>query len=223
MEENKFLNVDCIEYMKTLPDNFVDVIFTDIPYDVVNRKTNGIRAFNVGVADTLNFDIDNFLNECYRITKSSITIFCGKEQFSEIFSFFGEKQKMGKGTVRELVWKKTNPSPVNGQYIYLNGIETAVWFKKRGGVFNAHCKNTVFEYPVWSGKNRIHPTEKHHGLIKEIILDNTNEGDLVFDPCAGSGSTLLVAKENNRRFLGCELDKDFYEKALKRLEDFKEC
>lgn len=45
------------------------------------------------------------------------------------------------------IWRKTNPSPMNGQHIYLSGIENAVWFKKRGGVFNAHCKNTVFDYP----------------------------------------------------------------------------
>lgn len=63
---------------------------------------------------------------------------------SEIHKFFSEKQKKGKGTVRQLVWKKTNPSPMNGQNIYLSGIENAVWFKKRGGTFNAHCKNTVF-------------------------------------------------------------------------------
>jgi len=214
MEINKLLNIDCMEYMKTMSDNSVDIIFTDIPYNAVNRVSNGIRSFDKGVADIVNFNINNFLNECYRIAKSSITIFCSKEQFSEIFLYFSQKQ----GTVRELIWRKTNPSPVNGQYIYLNGVECAVWFKKRGGTFNAHCKNTVFDYPVWGGKNRIHPTEKHHGLIKEIILDNSNEGDLVFDPCAGSGSTLLVVKENNRRFLGCELDKEFYEKALERLK-----
>lgn len=50
------------------------------------------------------------------------------------------------------------------------------------------------------------------------MLDNSNEGDLIFDPCAGSGSTLLVAKENGRNYLGCELDKEYYEKALGRLK-----
>lgn len=42
---------------------------------------------------------------------------------------------------------------MNGQHIYLSGIENAVWFKKRGGTFNAHCKNTVFEYPCGSGSH----------------------------------------------------------------------
>ena len=109
-----------------------------------------------------------------------------------------------------------NPSPMNGNYIYLSGTENAIWFKKHGGTFNAHCKSNVFKYPC--GRSKLHPTEKNHGLLKELILDNSNEGDLVFDPCAGSGSHLLVAKENNRNFLGTELDTNYYNLAKERIE-----
>lgn len=218
MENNKLYNIDCMEFMKILPNNSVDVIITDIPYGKITRESNGLKNLDRGNADIITFDTLAFVKECYRIAKSSITIFCAKEQFSEIHSFFNEEQKKKKGTVRQLIWEKTNPTPFNGQYVYLSGIENAVWFRKSKGTFNAHCKNTIFRYPIWGGKNRIHPTEKHHDLIKEIMLDNSNEGDLIFDPCAGSGSTLLVAKENNRNYLGCELDKEYYEKALERLE-----
>lgn len=188
---------------------------TDIPYGEVSRKNNGLRNLDKGNADVVTFNLQDFLSELYRITSSTIIIFCGKEQLSEIHNFFSEKQKRGEGTVRQLVWKKTNPSPMNGQYIYLSGIENAVWFKKRGGVFNARCKNTVFEYSC--GRSKLHPTEKNHELLKELILDNSNEGDLVFDPCAGSGSHLLVAKENNRKWLGCEIDKTYYDIARQNL------
>ena len=218
MDVNTLLNTDCIEYMKSLPANSVDMILTDIPYDGVNRESNGIRSFDRGNADIKTFDSDTFIKECYRIAKSTIIIFCGVNQVSEIYSFFSAEQARKKGTVRQLIYEKTNPVPVNGQYVYLSGIENAIWFRKSKGTFNAHCKNTVFRYPIWGGKNRIHPTEKHHGLIKELILDNSNEGDLIFDPCAGSGSTLLMAKENNRNYLGCELDKEFYDKAIERLK-----
>lgn len=162
----------------------------------------------------MTFELNDFLEEVFRITNSTIVIFCGKEQLSEIYSFFDNKQKQKKGTVRQLIWKKTNPSPMNGQYVYLSGIENAVWFKKRGGTFNAHCKNTVFEYP--NGRNKIHPTEKNHKLLEELILDNSNEGDIVFDPCAGSGAHLLVAKELNRKYLGCELYSEYYDKIKQR-------
>lgn len=100
---------------------------------------------------------------------------------------------------------------MNGKYIYLSGIENAVWFKKRGGTFNANCKNTVFKYPC--GKSKSHPTEKNHQLLKELILDNSNEGDIVFDPCCGSGAHCKVAKENRRHYIGVEIDPDYYKIA----------
>ena len=137
---------------------------------------------------------------------------------SNIHRFFQEKQDKNKGTVRQLIWEKSNPSPMNGQHIYLSGIENAVWFKKRGSTFNAHCKNTVFKYPC--GRSKIHPTEKNHDLLKELISDNSNEGEIVFDPCCGSGAHLLVAKENNRQYIGVEIDKEWFEIADKRI---KEC
>lgn len=174
-----------------------------------------MRTLNKENADILTFNLQEFCSELFRITSGTIIIFCGKEQLSDIHKFFSDKQKKGKGTVRQLIWKKTNPSPMNGQYIYLSGIENAVWFKKRGGTFNAHCKNTVFEYPC--GRSKLHPTEKNHELLKELILDNSNEGDIVFDPCAGSGSHLLVAKDNKRKYIGVELNKEYYDIAKNRL------
>ena len=217
MEINKLYNIDCIEFMKTMPSLSVDLILTDIPYGEVTRESNGLYNLDRGNADITTFDIQTFLKECYRIAKSGIIIFCGKGQFSDIFNFFAIEQQKKKGTVRQLIWQKTNPVPSNGQYVYLSGIENAVWFRKSKGIFNAHCKNTVFAYPIWGGKNRIHPTEKNHDLLKELILDNSNEGSIIFDPCAGSGSTLLVAAKNNRQWIGCELDPNYFELAQNRL------
>lgn len=214
-ELNKFYNVDCMEYMQKIETGGVNLTLTDIPYDCVNRKSNGLRNLDKGNADVMTFDLDKFLEEVYRVTSSTIIIFCGNGQFSKIDEFFRNKQSRDGGTVRQLVWEKTNPSPMNGQYIYLSGIENAIWFKKRGGTFNAHCKNTVFRFP--SGRSKLHPTEKNHELIKQLILDNSNEGDLVFDPCSGSACHLLVAKENNRNYLGCELDKNYFDLANNRL------
>lgn len=169
-----------------------------------------------GGADELTFDLDKFLEELYRVTNGTIIIFCGKQQMSNIHRFFQEKQDKHQGTVRQLIWEKSNPSPMNGQHIYLSGIENAVWFKKRSSVFNAHCKNTVFKYPC--GRSKIHPTEKNHDLLKELITDNSNEGDIVFDPCCGSGSHLLVAKQCSRKYLGIELDDTWFETAKSRIE-----
>ncbi|WP_370747110.1 DNA-methyltransferase [Faecalibacillus intestinalis] len=206
-----------MELMKNLPDKSIDLTLTDIPYDHVNRDSNGLRKLDKGKADIITFNIDNFLNELYRITKGTIIIFCGINQLSQIYSWFSEKQKAHKGTVRHLVWQKTNPSPMNGQYIYLSGIEDAIWFKNKGSVFNARCKNTVFKHPC--GRSKLHPTEKNHNLIKELILDNSNENQILFDPCMGSGTHGLVALNTNRKFIGFELDKEYFEIAKKRIED----
>lgn len=217
MGNYKLYQGDCIAKLATMQDNSVNFTLTDIPYDAVNRASNGLRKLDKGNADILTFDLLVFLEQVYRVTSNSICIFCGKEQFSVIYEFFANK----KGTVRPIIWEKTNPSPMNGQYIYLSGVELAVWFKKSGAkVFNAHCKNTVFRHP--NGRSKLHPTEKNHELIKELILDNTNEGDIVFDPCMGSGSHGVVALENGRRFTGIELDENYYQIAENRIKEIGE-
>lgn len=214
MSTYKLYQGDCITKLTTMQDNSVNFTLTDIPYDAVNRSSNGLRELDKGKADVLTFDLLVFLEQVYRVTSNSICIFCGKEQFSTIYDFFVNK----KGTVRPIIWEKTNPSPMNGQYIYLSGVEFAVWFKKSGAkVFNAHCKNTVFRHP--NGRSKLHPTEKNHELLKELILDNTNEGDIVFDPCMGSGSHGVVALENSRRFSGIELDEGYFNIAQNRIEE----
>ena len=159
----------------------VDLTLTDIPYGVVNRKHGTLRKagnLDKGTADEPTFELQDFLERVYDITTGTIIIFCAKEQLSEIYNYFNEKQKQKQGTVRQIIWEKTNPSPMNGQYVYLSGIENAVWFRKKGGTFNARCKNPVFKY--------------------------------------------LCAKQLGRNYIGCEIDKHWYEigkQRLKGLED----
>ena len=211
---NRIHHNDCIKMMSEMQENSVNLTLTDIPYDAVNRPSNGLRNLDKENADIKTFYLESFLKNVDYVTKDVIIIFCGKEQFSYIFSFFTSK----KGTVRPIVWEKSNPSPMNGQYVYLSGVEMGVWFKKRGSkLFNAFCKNSVFKHP--NGRSKLHPTEKNHNLIEELIKDNSNENSLVFDPCAGSGSHLIIAKKLNRQYLGCEIDKKYYSIAQNRLNN----
>ena len=219
-QRNSIVNEDCMEVFKCLESDVFDLSLTDIPYGFVNKTSNGLRTIDKKCANTTTFDLLDFLQEIYRVTKGTVIIFCAKEQLSEIYAFFAQKQNEGKGTVRQIIWNKTNPSPMNGKYIYLSGIENAVWFKNRGGVFNAYCKNTVFSYP--NGKSKLHPTEKNHDLLRELILDNSNEGDYVFDPCCGSGAHLLVAAEENRNYFGIEINRDYFNLASNRLDTYKD-
>lgn len=76
--------------------------------------------------------------------------------------------------------------------------------------------STVFRYPC--GRNKLHPTQKPLELIEKLVLASSNEGDTVFDPCMGSGTTGVACKKNNRKFIGIEMDREFYNIASHRIE-----
>lgn len=210
----KLLNGDCIKLMSSVEK--VRYLLTDIPYEVVSRKDNGLRNLNKGAADKKTFNLDEFL-ECIYDKADIFTIFCGNEQYSIIYDWFYSKQKEHKGTVRQIVWAKTNPSPMNGEYVYLSGTENAVWFKKSNtGKLNTKCKKNWFVYPI--GRSKLHPTEKNINLLIDLIDDNTNIGDTVLDCCMGSGSTGIACINTNRNFIGLEIDETYFNIAKDRLE-----
>lgn len=106
MELNKLYNMDCLEYMSRLEDNCVDLILTDIPYDVCSdREEGGLRHINKDTADVLTFSLEKFVSEAIRICKGSIYIFCGTEQVSALRRVGVEA---GLST-RLCIWEKTNP------------------------------------------------------------------------------------------------------------------
>lgn len=84
-------NKDCMEHFKTMSKDSVDFTLTDIPYDVVSRESNGLRNLDKGKADVLTFNLLNFLNEVYRVTKNSICIFCRKERNCKTYSLAKNK------------------------------------------------------------------------------------------------------------------------------------
>lgn len=87
MGRYKLYQGDCINKLATMQDNSINFTLTDIPYDAVNRASNGLRELDKGKADILTFDLLTFLEQVYRVTSNSICIFCGKEQFSTIYEF----------------------------------------------------------------------------------------------------------------------------------------
>ena len=205
------VNADCIEAMSKLSDKSIDLVVTDIPYGEVNRKSAGLRNLDKDKADVVNFNLLDLVDELCRLTKGSIYIFCGINQVSTI----RETMTKNKMSTRLCIWEKTNPSPMNGDKIWLSGIEACVFGKFPKAIFNEHCKNTVFRYPC--GRNKIHPTQKPEELIERLVLASSNIGDLVLDPFSGSGTTAVVCKKTNRNFIGFELDKEYYDKAVDRI------
>lgn len=89
--------------LQGMDKNSVDLTLTDIPYGEVNRNSNGLRVLNKEKADVMIFDLNEFLDEVYRVTKSTIIMFCGQHQLSHIKSYFATKQESNNGTVRQLI------------------------------------------------------------------------------------------------------------------------
>jgi len=207
--KNKIYQGDCLEVMKDIPDNSVDLVLTDIPYDGVNRESQGLRNLDKGDADIITFDLDEFLKETDRVCKGSGYIFCGWGQISKIIDYFG------KYSTRLCVWEKTNPSPMNGDFIWLSGVEFAVYFKKPNATFNEHCKSPVWKFQ--SGRNKEHPTEKPLKLFEYLVSVSSKENDLVLDACIGSGTTAKASKNLNRNFIGIEVSEKYCEIAEQRL------
>jgi site-specific DNA-methyltransferase (adenine-specific) len=207
----KLVNDDCMNCMKLMENDSVDMVLTDIPYGEVNRKHGSLRILDKGKADELTFELEPFVNELVRICKGSFYIFCGTEQVSILRKMFVDKGL----TTRLGIWEKSNPSPMNGEKLWLSGIECCVFARKAKATFNEHCKNTVWRFP--NGRSKQHPTEKPIKLFEYLVKASSNQNDILFDPCMGSGTTGVACKNLGRNFIGVELDKEYFEIAKTRI------
>ena len=122
-------------------------------------------------------------------------------------------------------WNKTNPMPRNIHRRYVQDTEFAIWAVKKNAkwVFNkpkdVPYLRTGFDFPVVSGKEKTdHPTQKSLQLMKEIVRIHTKENQLIMDPFMGSGTTGVAALELNRKFIGIEINQDYFEIAKKRFK-----
>ena len=209
-------NNDCMSVFPELADNSIDLTLTDIPYDEVNRKSGGLRNLDKSHADIITFPLDDFIDEVVRVTSGSIYIFCGSVQVSHIRNRLIEH----KLSVRHCIWEKTNPSPMNGQHIWLSSIENCVYAKKSGATFNEHCQSAVWRNPVERYKD--HPTPKPVKLMARLIEASSNVGDTVLDPCMGSGAVGVAAKQSGRNFVGVEMNKEYIDLTQERINGVTE-
>lgn len=227
-----FNNQSCFELLASLENKTIDLVLIDPPYDI-SRPTNFQSGEETG-KDTDRFRISmdfgewdkNFtgleiaIRECFRVLKDGGTMICFYDLW-KIETLKSYLEAAGFVQIRFIEWIKTNPVPINSKINYLtNSREVAVLgVKKSKPTFHSEYDNGIYRYPICQDKGRFHPTQKPLALIADLINKHSNEGEIVLDCFAGSCTTGVAAVLNNRQFIGCELDAEYYEKAVQRLKD----
>ena len=211
---------DCFEQLAKLRTGSVDMILTDIPYggECSGFKEGGLQKINRVGADVdsmADFDTERFIRECIRVCKGTFMVFCGYKQMGiirEVFDSMRPKLQM----FRMINWEKTNVSPMNGQYFFLNSNEFAACFRKPKSWWGGHCQHTNFVHKTtplpW------HSTSKPVGLMQQLIELGCPPDGVVLDPCAGSFSVAVAAEKSGRNSVGFELNPDYFIKSIERLE-----
>jgi site-specific DNA-methyltransferase (adenine-specific) len=119
--------------------------------------------------------------------------------------------------IRMIEWIKTNPQPLNSRVNYLTNCReiALVGIKGSKPTFNSKYDNGLYMFPLQGGKNRFHPTQKSLTLFEELIRKHSNEGDTVLDTFLGSGTTAIASRRTQRKFKGCEISAEYFDKIMK--------
>lgn len=247
---DKTINQNLFEAVEHLPDQFVDLLFLDPPYNL-HKAFNSLKFKGMSVEKYSEW-IDEFVKKLLRILKPNASIyFCGDWKSSTSIHLVLEKYfyirnritwEREKGRGSQTNWKnntediwfctKSEDYTFNVEDIKLKRKVLAPyrnedgqpkdWENDGNGSFRlTHPSNiwTDISIPFWSmPENTEHPTQKPEKLLAKIILASTNKNDVVFDPFLGSGTTSVVAKKLNRRYVGIEMDVKYASLAEKRLE-----
>jgi site-specific DNA-methyltransferase (adenine-specific) len=213
--------IDCLEGLKKLPNNSIDLIIADPPYGI-SRELN-CKNQRLGSTAKLNFNFgewDKFNKEWFEIaikkTKGWIITFCAKK---DIGVYWNILEKSGFVAIDSLAWIKPDPLPLNAKSRFLNAWESIVVAKKPGAYWGSKYFPNIFKFQAPKGKDRVHPTQKPLKLMEELIELTTEKNAIVLDPFIGSGTTAVACKQLGRHFIGFEISKEFCELAKKRLSN----
>lgn len=248
---NQIVQGDCIEVLNSLPENSVDLVFADPPYNL--QLQNDLYRPDRSKVDAVNNQWDKFssfeaydiftrewLSATRRVLKDTGAIWV-IGSYHNIFRVGAILQDLEYWILNDVVWLKTNPMPNFRGVRFTNAHETMIWAQKKKGTkytFNHKAMKALNDdlqmrsdwvIPLATGKERIksngtkaHPTQKPEGLLYRVLLSSTHPGDVVLDPFFGSGTTGAVAKKLGRNFIGIERDKKYIKVAQKRIKAVKQ-
>lgn len=241
------LEGDCLEILQRLPEQSVDLVFADPPYNLQLRQE--LWRPNLTRVDAVNDEWDQFdnfeeydqftckwLSGCRRVLKESGTLWV-IGTYHNIFRVGNILQNLGFWILNDFTWIKNNPMPNFRGVRFTNAHETLIWAQKHAGkpyTFNHHAMKSLNEdlqmrsdwyLPTCSGKERlrvngskIHTTQKPEALLYRVLMASSNPGDIVLDPFFGTGTTGAVAKKLGRHWIGIEKDPNYFEAARNRID-----
>jgi site-specific DNA-methyltransferase (adenine-specific) len=208
LELNKVYNMDCMEGLKMIDDNSIDLVITDPPYAL--DMSYGRNQKTICNDHSINLVV-NFIKELYPRMKwnSVMYLFFDKEYYKVILNHC---LSAGFKFVNLLIWNKIDFGMGSS---FRNQYELIFVFEKGDGLFKYHNVSNVLSYKMKDYDG--HPHKKPSELIKVLIEHSSNENDIVYDGFAGSGEHIITAMKLNRRFIGFEIDIAYYDDIIKRL------
>ncbi len=244
---NRILHGNCIEVLKSLPENSVDCVFADPPYNLQLQKD--LYRPNMTKVDAVDDGWDKFsdfssydkftrqwLSASQRVLKETGTVWV-IGSYHNIFRVGSIMQDLGFWILNDILWIKNNPMPNFRGVRFTNAHETMIWAQKKQGekyTFNHKSMKALnddlqmrsdWTIPLVTGRDRIksngtkaHSTQKPEALLYRIIMASSNPGDVILDPFFGSGTTGAVAKKLGRNWIGIERDEKYIKVAQKRID-----
>lgn len=219
---NKIICGDCLEVMKEIPNNIIDLVITDPPYSI-NYESGHIKQSkdkNYSQKQKVNwdnFDLKTFpFNEIFRILKNNSHLY--------VFMGFQNLWKMPPPD-RLLIWDKINECGMGDLTDWGYSFECILLYKKGKRALNGKREPSIIKSHKLTNfkmqdniKNKIlHPSEKPLKIITKLIEKSSNPNNIILDPFLGSGTTAVACKMLNRNFIGIEKNPDYCKIAEKRL------
>jgi len=214
-------NIDCLELLKSIENEKIDLVVTDPPYLIdykTNRRINKEHKFCSAIKNDNNPDlISKVIKELHRIMKNNTAgyMFCSSDKVD----FFKQEIEKYFKIKNIIIWVKNNWTAGDLKAQFGKQYEMIILFNKGRCLFNGKRLTDIWNFDRVAGKKQLHQNEKPIDLIKLAIEKHSKEEDLVLDCFAGSNTTGLACLQTNRNFIGCELDKEYFEIAKKRIEE----
>lgn len=211
-------NDDCMKIIETFDDKSIDLVVTDPPYNfgakgggIINQRNYTKELDSLNCCDFKPIPFLNLIKSKMKLVY--MYIFCNKILVADYLTW----AKDNNCNYDILVMCKTNPIPVYNNH-YMSDLEYIIVIREPGTYFSNEKNIELYrKWYLMQCKHGIHPAEKPVELVEKFIKVGSKEGDLIFDPFLGSGTTGVAARMLKRNFIGCEIDKKYFEIAESRI------